>query len=138
MDDSLKNKVALVSGAGTSIVRAIAQRLSDEDVNVLIVGRTEETLKETAAYNNNRISQLAADLVSEAGIQSIVKAIDEKYGRLDILVNNAGWAPVTPFATMKIEEFDKVFAINVSAVVMLTQPRLPMLNASRVIMERQK
>ena len=84
MYDSLKNKVALVTGAGTGIGRAIAQRLSDEDVNVLIVGRTEETLKETAAYNNNRISYLAADLVSEAGIQSIVKAIDEKYGRLDI------------------------------------------------------
>ena len=131
MYDSLKNKVALVTGAGTGIGRAIVQRLSDEDVNVLIVGRTEETLKETAAYNNNRISYLAADLVSEAGIQSIVKAIDEKYGRLDILVNNAGWAPVTPFATMKIEEFDKVFAINVRAVVMLTQACLPMLKASR-------
>ena len=101
MYKSLNNKVALVTGAGTGIGRAIAQRLADEGANVLIVGRTETTL------------------------------VGERYGRLDILVNNAGWAPVTPFATMKIDEYDKVFAINVRAVVMLTQACLPMIKAAK-------
>ena len=131
MYKSLKNKVALVTGAGTGIGKAIAQRLAYESVNVLIVGRTEETIKETAAYNSSKISYLTIDLVTETGIESIIKDINEKYGRLDILINNAGWAPVTPFATMKIEEYDKVFAINVRAVVMLTQACLPMLKASK-------
>ena len=49
MYKSLNNKVALVTGAGTGIGRAIAQRLADEGANVLIVGRTETTLVETAA-----------------------------------------------------------------------------------------
>ena len=97
MYESLNNKVALVTGAGTGIGRAIAQRLADEGAYVMIVGRTAGTLKETAACNE-RITYLTTDLESEAGIQTVVQAVGERYGRLDILVNNAGWAPVTPFA----------------------------------------
>lgn len=130
MYKSLNNKVALVTGAGTGIGRAIAQRLADEGANVLIVGRTETTLVETAAYSD-KISYLAIDLESEDGIRTIIRTVGERYGRLDILVNNAGWAPVTPFATMKIDEYDKVFAINVRAVVMLTQAFLPMIKAAK-------
>ena len=56
MYKSLNNKVALVTGAGTGIGRAIAQRLADEGANVLIVGRTETTLVETAAYSDKTVS----------------------------------------------------------------------------------
>ena len=96
----------------------------------MIVGRTETTLSETASHSD-KITFLATDLEVETGIESIIQTIGERYGRLDILVNNAGWAPVTPFATMKIDEYDKVFAINVRAVVMLTQACLPMLKAAK-------
>lgn len=71
MYKSLNNKVALVTGAGTGIGRAIAQRLADEGANVLIVGRTETTLVETAAYSD-KISYLAIDLESEDGIRTII------------------------------------------------------------------
>ena len=130
MYESLNNKVALVTGAGTGIGRAIARRLADEGAHVMIVGRTENTLKETAACNE-KITYRTAALESKTGIQTVVQTVSERYGRLDILVNNAGWAPVTPFAEMKIEEYDKVFAINVRAVVMLTQACLPMLKETK-------
>ena len=113
-----------------SIGRAIARRLADEGANVLIVGRTETTLAETASHSD-KITFLAVDLEAETGIESIIQTIGERYGRLNILVNNAGWAPVTPFAAMKIDEYDKVFAINVRAVVMLTQACLPMIKAAK-------
>lgn len=130
MYDSLNKKVALVTGAGTGIGRAIAWRLADEGSHVLIVGRTEKTLAETAAHSGN-ITCHIADLETNEGIRSVAQEVNNRYGRLDILVNNAGWAPVGSFASMKIEEYDKVFAINVRAVVMLTQACLPLIKEAK-------
>ena len=129
MYPSLNHKTALVTGAGTGIGRAIARRLADEGANVLIVGRTETTLAETASHSD-KITLLAVDLEAEAGIESIIQTIGERYGRLDILVNNAGWAPVTPFATMKIDEYDKAAKGNILNVTttMTTNPIATMAN----------
>ena len=118
MYESLNNKVALVTGAGTGIGRAIARRLADEGAHVMIVGRTKKTLVETAAYSD-KISYLAIDLESEDGIRSIIHTVGERYGCLDILVNNAGWAPVTPFAEMKIDEYVRLPA---TCVIGFRQP----------------
>lgn len=130
MYDSLNKKVALVTGAGTGIGRAIAWRLADEGSQVLIVGRTEKTLAETAARSGN-ITYHIADLETNEGIRSVAQEVINRYGRINILVNNAGWAPVGSFASMKIEEYDKVFAINVRAVVMLSQVLLPLIKEAK-------
>ena len=111
MYESLNHKNVLVTGAGTGIGRAIAQRLADEGANVLIVGRTEKTLAETAAHSG-KISYLIADLESEEGIQSIVRAIAERYGHLDILVNNAGITRDKLVLNMDEKDFDAVIGVN--------------------------
>ena len=59
--DRFEGKIALVTGAGTGIGRAVARRLADEGAEVLIVGRTEETLAE-AASGSDRMSYLVADI----------------------------------------------------------------------------
>lgn len=123
-----KGKVALVTGAGTGIGRAVAQRFANEGAHVLILGRTESTLKETAAVNEN-IKYIVADIEKDSDIEKVMQELQNNYGRLDILVNNAGWAPVTPFAQVKIAEYDKVFSINVRALVNITLHTLPLLKA---------
>lgn len=130
MDKRFAHKTALVTGAGTGIGRAVAQRFAQEGAEVLILGRTEATLQETAAANAN-ITYSVADLEKEADLDRIVAEIKQRYGKLDILVNNAGWAPVTPFSEVKMEEYDKVFSINVRALVNMTLHVLPLLKASR-------
>ncbi len=130
MDKRFAHKTALVTGAGTGIGRAVAQRFAQEGAEVLILGRTEATLQETAAANAN-ITYSVADLEKEADLVQIVAEIKQRYGKLDILVNNAGWAPVTPFSEVKMEEYDKVFSINVRALVNMTLHVLPLLKASR-------
>ncbi|WP_443090946.1 SDR family NAD(P)-dependent oxidoreductase [Basfia succiniciproducens] len=125
-----EQKTALVTGAGTGIGQAIAVRLAQEGANVLVVGRTEKTLQETTALHPN-IAYAVADIEKDDDLQKIVQQLNQKYGGLDILINNAGWAPVTPISQVKIEEYDKVFGINVRALVNLTLQCLPMLKARK-------
>ena len=130
MNNRLENKTALVTGAGTGIGRTIAKRLADEGAEVLIIGRTEETLQE-AASQHSRISYVVADIERPGDNEHIVSEIKQRYGKLDILVNNAGVAPVTPFSEMSMNEFDKVFGVNVRGPVELTKQALPLLKATK-------
>lgn len=130
MQERYIGKVVLVTGAGTGIGRAVAVRYAKEGARVLIVGRTEASLKETAAQDE-KIAYLVADLESDAGINAIMAKLEHDYGQLDILVNNAGWAPVTPISEATIDEYDKVFGINVRALVHLTMKTLPLIKAAR-------
>ena len=130
MNCKFNNKVALITGAGTGIGRAVAQRFADEGAQVLILGRTESTLQETAAANKN-IKYIVADIEKDSDIEKTVQELQNNYGRLDILVNNAGWAPVTPFSQVKMAEYDKVFSINVRALVNITLHLLPLLKKSK-------
>ena len=130
MNDRFINKTALVTGAGTGIGRAVAQRFAQEGAKVLILGRTEATLKETAATNEN-IRYMVADIEKDEDLARVVDTLNTQFGKLDVLVNNAGWAPVTPFSEVKMEEYDKVFSINVRALVNMTLHVLPMLKQSK-------
>lgn len=126
----LENKTALVTGAGSGIGREIARALAEEGVNVMIVGRTEKNLQETASLHE-RISYKIADITKTREIENILSEIVNKWGKLDILINNAGWSPIHPFEEETMEEFDKAFNINVRAVAELVLKTLPLLKESK-------
>lgn len=128
--NGLKGKTALVTGAGTGIGRGIAKRLADEGVDVVIIGRTEESLKESARQHE-RISYVVADIGKTADVAHLLSVIGARHGRLDIVVNNAGIAPVTPFSEFGMSEYDSVFGVNVRGLVDLTHQSLPMLMQSK-------
>ena len=87
MAEKLKNKVAVVTGGGSGIGRAIAERFAKEGAKVLIVGRRESKLQEVAAENNS-ISYVAGDLTKTETVTQVIEAVKERYnGQLDILVN---------------------------------------------------
>ncbi|WP_197903524.1 SDR family NAD(P)-dependent oxidoreductase [Eikenella glucosivorans] len=126
----LQNQTALVTGAGSGIGQDIAVKLAQMGANVVITGRKEAPLKETAALHGN-ISYIVADAGKTEDVSRVLAEIQQKFNRLDIIVNNAGMAPVTPIAEQTLAEFDAVFNINVRAVVDLTTQALPLLKASR-------
>jgi NAD(P)-dependent dehydrogenase (short-subunit alcohol dehydrogenase family) len=130
MSHRFAHKTALVTGAGTGIGRAIAKRLADEGATVLIIGRTEDTLRESASQHS-QISYLVADIERPEDNERILSEIQKRYGKLDVLVNNAGVAPVTSFAQMPMSEYDKVFGVNVRALVDLTQQSLSLLKQTQ-------
>ena len=126
----LQNQTALVTGAGSGIGQDIAVKLAQMGANVVITGRKEAPLQETAALHGN-ISYIVADAGKTEDVSRVLADIKQKFNRLDIIVNNAGMAPVTPIAQQTLAEFDAVFNINVRAVVDLTTQALPLLKASK-------
>jgi 3-oxoacyl-[acyl-carrier protein] reductase len=89
----LKDRVALVTGGGSGIGRAIALRFAVEGAHVVVAGRSRGPLEETVAAMASgpaRHSAIAADVASSASVRQLFHEVDREFGRLDVLVNNAG------------------------------------------------
>lgn len=127
----LDGKVALVTGGGSGIGRAITERFAKEGADIIIVGRRESALKKTAQYDS-KISCVVGDITKTETIENIINKIKEEYkGKLDILVNNAGWCPVQPITKISIEDYDRAFNLDVRAVVNMTIHTLPLIIKSK-------
>lgn len=126
----MSQKTALVTGGSTGIGRAIAKDLAEDGFAVVITGRDEATLKESAAQHE-AISYVAADVTSQADIDRTISEVESRHGRLDLLVNNAGIAPLLPLEHVTEEHVESVFDVNVKGLVLTTLKSLPLLKASR-------
>src|SRR5262245_23241105 len=121
----LEKEVALVSGSGRGIGRAIAKRFAREGASVFLVARTESELASVAAEiaaAGGKAAFLAGDLASEADCRAMAAAALARFGRVDILVNNGGhYGPVLPVEEYPLAEFDKVVAVHLRAAFLLSQ-----------------
>lgn len=127
---SLENRTVVVTGGGSGIGRGIALRMAEEGANVVILGRTEAALLESASQHP-RISHVVADIADPQDVARALEQTTARHGTLDVLINNAGVAPVSPFTQLDMREFDEVFQINVRGLVDLTRQALPLLQASK-------
>lgn len=127
----LENKTSIVTGGSSGVGRAVAERFAKEGARVLIVGRKEDALRETAA-TSDKISYVVGDITKTETIERIMQAVEERFnGQLDILVNNAGWCPVQPITEITIEDYDRAFSLDVRALVELTVHALPKIRAAK-------
>ncbi|MBI5762197.1 MAG: SDR family oxidoreductase [Planctomycetes bacterium] len=115
----LRNNVAIVTGAGRGIGRAIAQRLAKSGASVVAVARTLSQITETCSLikaNGGTAIPIAADVTQEADVSRLVEQTIAAFGRVDVLVNNAGVAPLMRIEQTSTDDFDTVIATNVRAV----------------------
>jgi NAD(P)-dependent dehydrogenase (short-subunit alcohol dehydrogenase family) len=131
----LQNKVALITGSGRGIGRAMAKLFAQEGARVFLTARTEAELSATAkeiVTAHGEAAYITADLTREADCPHVVAAAREKFARIDILVNNAGhYGPVVPVEDYPLEEFDSVFAVHLRAAFVLSKLVLPEMYARK-------
>jgi NAD(P)-dependent dehydrogenase (short-subunit alcohol dehydrogenase family) len=130
MSESLTNRVALVTGGSTGIGRAVACQLAESGVRVVITGRHEETLRESASQHPN-IGFLVADVAQLSDATRTIEEVKRLHGRLDILVNNAGAAAIVPLDQADPAHVREVFDVNVHGLVETTRLALPLLRESK-------
>lgn len=117
-DLGLNGKIAIVTGGARGLGRAIAERLAEEKVNVVITGRNVEMAKQTAdeiakTYNVETLA-LEQDVASEESTKEVVKAVVKRFEKIDILVNNAGVIRDARMMMMKKEDWELVLGINLT------------------------
>jgi len=131
----LQNKVALITGSGRGIGRAMAKLFAQEGARVFLTARTEAELSATAkeiVTAHGEAAYITADLTREADCPHVVAAAREKFARIDILVNNAGhYGPVVPVEDYPLEEFDSVIAVHLRAAFVLSKLVLPEMYARK-------
>jgi 3-oxoacyl-[acyl-carrier protein] reductase len=118
----LKDKAALVTGAGSGFGKAIAETFAREGAQVAVVDIAEKAAKETAAAIGKSAIAIQCDVSNKASVDAAIKDMVAVFGALDILVNNAGVSHVNkPLMEIGEDEFDRVFAVNMKGVFLCTQ-----------------
>jgi NAD(P)-dependent dehydrogenase (short-subunit alcohol dehydrogenase family) len=131
---TLEGQVAIVTGAGRGIGRAIAHAFAGAGASIALASRTEEELQRVAAEVRDlgaRAAAIPTDVADEAAVERLVEATIAEFGTLDVMVNNAGVAPfLATFMDTRPEGFEKYFGINFWSVVHGTRA------AGRVLLEK--
>jgi len=111
-------KTAIVTGAGSGIGRAVAQKLLGAGYKVALAGRRREQLEETAAgAPGTDALPVATDVTDPDSVAALFSAVREKFGRLDLLFNNAGaGAPPVPFEDLTNEQWRNVVEVNLNGM----------------------
>lgn len=108
-------RVALVTGAGRGIGRAVAEQLSGSGLKVALTARNEAELAETAARCAGESLVIPADLTEPDAVDSVFEAVEDAWGVVDVLVANAGAGTSAPLASTTDEQWQRMLDLNLTA-----------------------
>jgi 3-oxoacyl-[acyl-carrier protein] reductase len=131
-------KAALVTGAATGIGRSAVLALARAGFDVALnYSSSEAAARETAAQAEKlgaKALLVRCDVSDEKGVRAMLNQVEDAFGRLDVLINNAGataaWKP-KDLETLSLEDWDRVFAVNVRGLFQVTRAAVPLLKKSQ-------
>lgn len=118
---STKNKIAIVTGGGSGIGLAIAQKFTEQNITSIIIGRDESKLQSAKEKLGELCVPLSFDVNNLAEIPALIEKFFNQFGAIDILVNNAGINLKKEFTEVTDEEFERVIKTNLTAVFVLSR-----------------
>ena len=123
-------KIAMITGAGSGVGRAVAVGLSAAGFCVVLVGRRQAALEETRARLSGEALVAPADIGDPVQAESAFARTGERFGRLDLLFNNAGMGtPAVPIEDLRFEQWQAVVAVNLTGAFLCTQQAVRMMKA---------
>ena len=128
MSGKLQDRVAIITGAGSGIGKAIAIAYAREGAHIVGAARRVEKLQETAKEVESlgrRFIVVRCDVSKKEDCENVIKETLKEFDRIDILVNNAGIYRLKPFLEITPEEWDSVLATNLKGYVLMSQAVLP-------------
>src|ERR1700720_1407267 len=129
----MTQKIAIVTGAGTGVGRAVTLALMREGYAVVLAGRRHEMLEAVAkegAQTPGAALTVATDVADPASIKALFAKTKETYGRLDLLFNNAGiGAPAMPIDELPLDKWQAVVATNLTGLFVCTQEAIKIMKA---------
>nr|WP_315201275.1 3-ketoacyl-ACP reductase [uncultured Flavobacterium sp.] len=126
--NDLKNKNALITGAGKGIGKAIALALAKEGVNVILLARTQDEIENVAAKARSlRVKSLAitADVADINSVNTAVEKALAEFKTIDILINNAGIAAFGKFLELEPADWERIIQVNLMGTYYVTRAILP-------------
>ena len=126
----IKGKVAIVTGAGGGVGKAISKRLSSEGCKVIMLGRDRTKLQKAASEIGNKKNTMTviADITKEAEVLSAIDQTINSFDKIDILINNAGIInDPTPFHEMSEDQWDDLIKTNLFGMFRMTKAVIPVM-----------
>lgn len=133
-EDSGKGKIALVTGGGTGVGKAITTALLGAGYTVVISGRRKDVLddaaKALASETNGTVKAITADVSDPKSVAALFEAIKSEFGRLDLLINNAGVnVPNIPMEELTFDHWNSIVGANLTGVFLCTQQAMKLMKA---------
>ena len=124
----LAGKVAVITGGSSGIGLATARQFVEEGAYVFITGRRESELDAAVAQIGKCVTAVAGDVSNLSDLDRLYEIVKRKKGRIDVLFANAGIStPRAPLGEIREQDFDKIFNINVKALLFTVQKALPLI-----------
>ena len=134
MGNQLEEKKVLITGASSGIGRAIALLFAGEGADLCLVARRAQELSKIADHCRD-LGVTALDIptdITDAGqVEGMVHKVTSDFKKIDILINNAGYGKYGSFTATPIEEWDRMWSINVRATVLITKAVIPLMIAAK-------
>ncbi|HEX7830233.1 MAG TPA: SDR family oxidoreductase [Thermoanaerobaculia bacterium] len=121
----LVGKVAIVTGASSGIGRATAELLANRGAKVAICARSGDVLHEIAARHGDRMLAVPGDVSDLAIVEKLFSMTESRFGKCSILINNAGMIDVAPLIDTTLEQWRRMFEVNVDAIFLACRRALP-------------
>ena len=128
MEQNIKGKVVVITGASSGLGEASARLLSSQGARVVLGARRVDRLQALAgeiARQGGEALALATDVTDRAQVQRLVDRAVDAFGRIDVMINNAGLIPHSPIVRLKVDDWDRMVDVNLKGVLYGIAAALP-------------